>query len=173
LKLRDIAFTCDMRSWTYHTVQQFLRIRDTWWWPCTAETCCEKEGGDNNKLQCRWKYIVWNKKLPQFAEGEPILPVHVIRVELRHSSLSLLLPQLESPLTLLWVWVTTLLLNYCHTKSSSTWVLELCFAWMVEVGCVGFEVLTAVPVKSTVLWVVVPCSSWTAWHFGGIYRLHL
>lgn len=38
----------------------FSDIVDTWWRPCMAGTCCKKNG-ENNKLQCRWKYIVWSK----------------------------------------------------------------------------------------------------------------
>jgi hypothetical protein len=39
---------------------------------------------------------------------------------------------------------------------------------------VGFEVLTAVTLKSTVFWDVTSCSAvGVHWHFGGIYDLHL
>jgi hypothetical protein len=35
------------------------------------------------------------------------------------------------------------------------------------------EVLAAVAMKSTAFWDVTPCSSESAWRFGGTYRLHL
>jgi hypothetical protein len=42
------------------------------------------------------------------------------------------------------------------------------------VSSVGFEVLTALTVKSTIFWVVMPCSSvQVEWCFGGIYCLLL
>jgi hypothetical protein len=39
---------------------------------------------------------------------------------------------------------------------------------------VGFKVLTAVVMKSTIFWDITPCSPLKIdWRFGGIYRLHL
>jgi hypothetical protein len=37
----------------------------------------------------------------------------------------------------------------------------------------GFEILTAVVMKSVVFWVVTPCSLEKAWHFQGTYCLYL
>jgi hypothetical protein len=39
--------------------------------------------------------------------------------------------------------------------------------------CVRFEVFTAVTMKNTVVWDVVPCTSCVNRLFGGTYRLHL
>jgi hypothetical protein len=53
--------------------------------------------------------------------------------------------------------------NFCPKR----FLLRLIFR------CVGFEVLTAMNMKSTVFWDVTPCSSETDRRFGGAYRLHI
>jgi hypothetical protein len=45
--------------------------------------------------------------------------------------------------------------------------------WIVKFRHVGFEVFTAVTMKNTVFWNVVPCRSWVNRRFGGMYHLHL
>jgi hypothetical protein len=50
-------------------------------------------------------------------------------------------------------------------KSASFMFLKLCM-------CVGFEVFTAVTMKNSVFWDVVPCEFILNRYFGGTYRLH-
>jgi hypothetical protein len=60
---------------------------------------------------------------------------------------------------------------YKLQKEQSTVVMYPC---PNKIPHVGFEVLTAVVMKSTVFWDIMPCSSLKVnWHFRGTYRLHL
>jgi hypothetical protein len=62
-----------------------------------------------------------------------------------------------------------ILINYADAK----WIV-LETLMKQNIGHVGFEVLTAVVMKSTVFWDITPCSPLKAnRRFGGTYRLHL
>jgi hypothetical protein len=80
----------------------------------------------------------------------------------------------SEPLYICSYFLTQVFLRFHPKECWSLWVLQFSISFSYSMYIVGFEVLTAVVMKSTICWDITSCSPLKVnRRFGGIYRFHL